>query len=82
MNPKEGLNLGEFVVCECINSIKDVANIEQCHFFFDNFFTSHKLLLSLKKNNTKAKGACRRNHTGSCVLVEDKKLLNRGDYNS
>ena len=81
MGQTNNLSLGESVVWACIKSIENVGEIEQCQFFFDNFFTSYKLLLDLKKRNLKATGTCRRNRLGSCVLPEDKSLGNRGDYN-
>lgn len=54
-----------------------------CHVvFFDNFFTSHKLLTDLTEKNIRACGTVRENRTGHCPLVSNKEIQkkDRGSY--
>lgn len=77
------LPLGSQVVMDLL---QPVVNKENHVVFFDNFFTSHTLLVELTKQGFRACGTIRDNRTGGCPLVAkkefDKKKRGSHDYRS
>ncbi|KAF2902633.1 hypothetical protein ILUMI_03555 [Ignelater luminosus] len=81
-NDKQDCGLGESVVY-------NFADVLQTHFenlkfslFFDNFFTSVKLLTTLGERRIGGTGTVRVNRTGNCNLPNDQyKKTERGSYN-
>jgi hypothetical protein len=66
-----------------INTMLEPVVNTNCHVvFFDNFFTSHKLLTDLTEKNIRACGTVRENRTGHCPLVSNKEIQkkDRGSY--
>ena len=47
-----------------VEVVRENSDVAKHHFFFDNFFTSHKLLFDLASEKVKATGTVRENQTG------------------
>ena len=47
-----------------VEVVRENSDVAKHHFFFDNFFTSHKLLSDLASEKVKATGTVRENRTG------------------
>ncbi|GFQ80982.1 piggyBac transposable element-derived protein 2 [Trichonephila clavata] len=75
----ENSPLGSRVVWELLSSVK---NPDKHEIFFDNFFSSHKLLTELSEKNFKATSTIRDNRTGRCPLKSPKeaKKWQRGNF--
>jgi DNA excision repair protein ERCC-6 len=67
----ENAPLGSRVVWELLSHVK---NPEKHQVFFDNFFTSHKLMTDLSDKGFKATGTIRETRTGRCPLVSSKEV--------
>lgn len=75
----KGLPLGSKVVLELLEAVKNPAN----HIlYFDNFFTSHSLMKTLRDYGFRATGTVRNNRTKNCPLANEKQMKkkNRGYY--
>ena len=71
--------LGEYVVNKMLTAVSDV----ECHvLFFDNFFTSHRLIANLATKGIRACGTVRENRTDRCPLKPSKLIQKeeRGSY--
>ena len=55
--------LGTRVVNHMVEVVRENSDVAKHHFFFDNFFTSHKLLSDLASEKVKATGTVRENRT-------------------
>lgn len=74
--PDTELGVGASVVLELCKTIKKP---HQCVVYFDNFFTSLKLLTALRvKMGLRSLGTIRKNRLMGCVLEDDRALLRRG----
>ncbi|KAL3190842.1 hypothetical protein MRX96_019099 [Rhipicephalus microplus] len=69
------LGLGGSVVMRLVEHFPKAQNIKCC---MDNYFTSVKLLLELKKIGILASGTIRGNRLAVCVLKTDKELKKEG----
>ncbi|XP_029459182.1 piggyBac transposable element-derived protein 3-like [Rhinatrema bivittatum] len=67
----EKVPLGTRVISDLISVIQEPRN--HC-LFFDNFFTSHNLMVELKEKGFRAIGTVRENRTGKCPLMAPKEL--------
>jgi len=67
----DNLSLGERVV---LNLAKIVENPRDHLLFFDNFFTSHSLLVMLSERGFFATGTLRENRTANCPLQTSKQM--------
>ena len=56
--------LGTRVVNHMVEVVRENSDVAKHHFFFDNFFTSYKLLSDLASEKVKATGTVRENRTG------------------
>jgi DNA excision repair protein ERCC-6 len=76
--------LGFSVVTRLIQPVQELSRLSLHTLHFDNFFTSHDLLVKLKKHGLKASGTIRKNRTNGCErnLLDDKflKKQGRGSY--
>lgn len=72
------LGLGESVVFELL-SIVDHHPVQH-KVYFDNFFTSHKLMVKLRLKKIFATGTVRENRTSKCPMSSDFKKSDRGHY--
>jgi hypothetical protein len=76
--------LGFSVVTRLIQPVQELSTLSLHTLHFDNFFTSHQLLLHLKTLGLKASGTIRKNRTNGCErnFVADKvmKKQGRGSY--
>jgi DNA excision repair protein ERCC-6 len=75
----EHLGLGEHVVTTLASCISDKTQHE---LFFDNFFTSHSLLLHLKADGLKATGTIRDGRLGGACFSDKRafRKMTRGSY--
>lgn len=70
----EGVGLGEHVVLSFANLIPDTS----CHkLFFDNFFSSHDLLVRLKNMGLRATGTVREGRIGDAPLKDKKSFTKK-----
>lgn len=76
---KSNLGMGGEVVVELLSIVDDPGNHEV---YFDNFFSSYKLLLSLQKKGFYATGTVRENRTNHCPFEPLKSMSKkpRGTY--
>lgn len=77
--PKSSLPLGSKVVLDLLK----VVTVPTDHIvFFDNYFTSHDLLVDLRQQGIRATGTVRENRTKKCPLPasNDMKKRDRGYY--
>ena len=59
-----------------INTMLEPVVNTNCHVvFFDNFFTSHKLLIDLTERNFRACGTVRENRIGLCQIRKSRKKI-------
>ena len=77
--------LGTRVVNNMVDVVQKHSNVKMHHLFFDNFFTSHALMVSLADRDFAATGTIRENRTGGAnkefqSSKEIKKKCNRGDF--
>lgn len=65
-----------------MNMLQPVVNKDEHVVFFDNFFTSHALMVNLTKKGVRACGTIRDNRTGKCPLMskKDAEKKERGSY--
>ena len=56
--------LGTRVINHMVEVFRENSDVAKHHFFFDNFFISHKLLSDLASEKVKATGTVRENRTG------------------
>ncbi|XP_042228896.1 piggyBac transposable element-derived protein 3-like [Homarus americanus] len=65
-----------------MDMLQPVMNKDEHVVFFDNFFTSHALMIDLTSNGFRACGTIRDNRTGKCPLLSKKELekKERGSY--
>ena len=56
--------LGTRVVNHMVEVVQENSDVAKHHFFFDNFFTSHKLLSDLASEKVKATATVRKNRRG------------------
>jgi len=70
-------SLGFRVVKKLLSVVKAHSQPDQHHVYFDNFFTSHKLLIGLREMNSKATETVRpkRTNGGTKYLMADKMLV-------
>ena len=66
--------LGGSVVLNFMEHLKDRTDV---HIYFDNFFTSYKLLVELKRRSFNATGTVRVNRTSKCPLLPKKPMINK-----
>lgn len=78
---KSDIGLGATVVLELLSIVKNPQNH---NVFFDNFFSSYKVLSLLKTKGFFATGTIRENRTNNCPLVSSKVISKqeRGTYDS
>ena len=64
------------------SSLSLCANPSDGHIFFDNFFSSYKLMETLSEKGFKATGTFQADRTYGCPLkcVKEFKKMDRGDY--
>ena len=74
-DPSRTTPLGSHVITKMLEPLKNNA---QHVVFFDNFFTSHKLLTDLAQRNIRACGTIRENRTGNCPLMDKKVIKKKG----
>lgn len=80
---KEGNNVALPLGYRVVNEmLQIVENNSQHVIFFDNFFTSYKLINDLAQRKIRACGTIRENRTGGCPLLtnKDMKKNERGSY--
>ena len=70
------LGLGGSVVVELVSKLPENGY----DVYFDNFFTSTKLLSELSRRGIRGTGTCRSNRTQKCPLATDLKKKPRGSY--
>lgn len=70
-NESSNLPLGSRVILDLVKVIEEPSNHV---LFFDNFFTSHSLLVQLKEQGFKATGTIRDNRTNKCPLPSPKEM--------
>lgn len=75
---KPEVGLGEEVILTLAEQLIGTG----CEFYFDNFFTSPKLLSILHANGINATGTCRRDRVGLPQNVRSDKEMKRGDIDS
>lgn len=78
-NYNRELGLGGSVVTEFANNVESLSNI---NFYFDNFFTSYKLMVELKNKGINATGTVRQNRIKKCPMILPKLMSkkSRGEY--
>ncbi|XP_030765498.1 piggyBac transposable element-derived protein 3-like [Sitophilus oryzae] len=70
----KGMGLGETVVFHFANIIKNHFADQKLSLYFDNFFTSAKLVSMLGQIGIGATGTTREHRTGKCSLIENAKI--------
>ena len=74
------LPLGTRVVSNLMNVVVEKSDPKKHELYIDNFFTSHDLLLSLRKENIKTTGTIRDNRTGGATkLMENVASMRKKD---
>ncbi|XP_063847733.1 piggyBac transposable element-derived protein 3-like [Scylla paramamosain] len=79
----EGSNTDDALGTRVVEQLMSCVNDTSAHkIFFDNFFTSHDLMLRLQEHNTRATGTARDNRLLKCPLPESNsfKKTKRGTY--
>ena len=78
--------LGERVVTKMVDVLEQNSLLNTRHIFFDNFFTSYRLLFALRERGVRATGTIRENRTGGAhkVLMASSELKKkqRGYFDS
>ncbi|MEL7308752.1 MAG: hypothetical protein AAGK05_13345, partial [Pseudomonadota bacterium] len=70
--------LGSKVVNGFIDIVRQNSDVTKHHFFIDNFFTSHDLILKLSGQNVKVTGTIRENRTGGANrLIDSRKDIRK-----
>ena len=76
--------LGTRVVNHIVEVVRENSDAAKHHFFFDNFFTSHKLLSDLASEKGKATGTVRENRIGGAnrdlTSTKEMKKSTRGTF--
>jgi len=67
----EHMGLGEHVVKSFVSVVENPQDHE---FYFDNFFSSYRLLADLSNSNIHATGTIRSNRTAKCPLKNEKEM--------
>lgn len=81
-NPQ--MPLGFRIVNEMISVVASKSDVKNHEFYFDNFFTSYRLMSELSERNVKATGTIRENRLGGAltdlVSTKDLRKRERGDF--